>query len=59
MFDDVDKGGAVLPKLNEWDGRMAQTYQACNRGAHGAHVGNLEDLVSDTRAVVKKLGTLS
>ncbi len=59
MFDDVENGGGVLPRLNEWDGQMAQTYQACNHGAHGSYVGDATLLVSDTRALVKKLQTLS
>ncbi len=57
MFDAIDEGGAVLPKLNEWGWQMAQTYQACNKGAHGAHVGDPKLLVSDTRALVNKLRT--
>jgi len=59
MFDAMDEGGAVLPKLNEWGWQMAQTYQACNKGAHGAHVGDPKLLVSDTRALIAKLGTLA
>jgi hypothetical protein len=58
MFDDVDKGGDVLPKLAAWGRRMADTYQACNHGSHGGYAGNPEDLVSETRALVKRLNTL-
>jgi hypothetical protein len=58
MFDDVDRGGEVLTKLKNWNPRFADTYQACNRGAHSAHVGDPVDLVNDTRALVNKLGTL-
>jgi len=58
MFDDVDQGGAVLPRLLQWDRRMAQTYQECNRGSHGGYVGDPEDVVTNTRALVRRLGTL-
>jgi hypothetical protein len=37
---------------------MADTYQACNRGAHGSYVGDVADLVGDTRALVNRLNAL-
>ena len=49
--------GTSAPK--DWDPPLEQTYLACNRGAHGSYIGDPEGLVSDTRALVKKLATLS
>jgi len=55
LFDDVDSGGGVFPKLKEWGWQMADTYQACNKGAHGFYVGDPLALEEETRALVKKL----
>jgi hypothetical protein len=58
MFDDVGQGGGVLPRLREWGWQLAETYQACNKGAHHAHIGDPELLVGDARTLVKKLRSL-
>ena len=49
------KGGEVLPKLNAWGHRYANTYRALNRGAHVAHDGDLRLLTADARALVVKI----
>ena len=58
LFDDSEKGGEVLSKLIGWNRRLADTYQECNKGAHGAYFGDPEALVTDTRAFVKRLEVL-
>jgi recombinational DNA repair ATPase RecF len=49
------KGGAVLPKLNSWSHRYADTYRALNRGTHVAHDGDLRLLTGDAGNLVTKI----
>ena len=55
LTGDAAKGGAVLPKLNSWGYRFANTYQALNKGAHVAHDGDLRLLAGDTGNLVTKI----
>ena len=40
LTGDAGRGGDVLPRLNSWGRSFADTYQALNHGAHGAHTGD-------------------
>ena len=51
----ASQGGAVLPRLNAWGHRFADTYQALNKGAHAAHDGDLRLLIGDVRNLVAKI----
>ena len=55
LTGEASKGGEVLPKLNAWGHRYADTYRALNRGAHVAHDGDLRLLTADARALVAKI----
>ena len=55
LTGDASKGGEVLPKLNSWGHRYADTYRALNKGAHVAHDGDLRLLTADARALVAKI----
>jgi ABC-type lipoprotein export system ATPase subunit len=56
LFDDPDRGGDVLRRLNNAYGtRAGDAYQACQRGVHGGYTGDLTDLVRDTRVLTGKL----
>ena len=55
LTDDAAKGGAVLPQLNAWGRRFADTYQALNRGSHVAYAGDLDLLVGDARKLADKI----
>jgi hypothetical protein len=55
LTGDSGCGGDVLPRLNSWGRSFADTYQALNRGAHGAQAGDLSLLIRDTRALVDKI----
>ena len=55
LTGDAAKGGVVLPKLNSWGYRFANTYQALNKGAHVAHDGDLRLLAGDTGNLVTKI----
>jgi hypothetical protein len=55
LTGDASKGGEVLPKLNSWGHRYADTYRTLNRGAHVAHDGDLRLLTGDTGNLVIKI----
>ena len=55
LTGDAAKGGEVLPQLNAWGRRFADTYQALNRGSHSAHAGDLDLLVGDARKLADKI----
>jgi ABC-type hemin transport system ATPase subunit len=55
LTGDAAKGGAVLPQLNSWGRRFADTYQALNRGSHSAYAGDLGLLVGDARKLADKI----
>ena len=55
LTGDAAKGGQVLPKLDIWGHRYANTYRALNRGAHVAHDGDLRLLSADARALVARI----
>jgi hypothetical protein len=55
LTGDASKGGDVLPRLDAWGRRFADTYRVLNRGAHSAHDGNLRMLIADARDLVAKI----
>jgi hypothetical protein len=56
LFGDAERGGEVLTKLNGWGGRWAgDTYQACNKGAHGRYEHDVAALIGDTERLVGKI----
>jgi hypothetical protein len=56
LFGDADRGGEVLTKLNGWGGRWAaDTYQACNKGAHGSYEHDVAGLIGDTERLIGKI----
>ena len=60
LTGDASKGGEVLPRLNAWGHRFADTYKALNKGAHAAHDGDLGLLTGDARRLAGKIrGMLS
>lgn len=59
LFDDVERGADVLPHLDRRFGRnAADTYQRCNKGAHGA-IPDYVQLVDDCGQLLKKLGEVT
>ncbi len=55
LTGDAANGGQVLPRLNAWGRRFADTFQALNKGAHAAHAGDLGVLVGDARKLAEKI----
>jgi AAA domain/AAA domain, putative AbiEii toxin, Type IV TA system len=56
LFDDADRGGDVLARLNRSYGRWAaDAYQVCRKGVHGHQVNDLCLIVADSRRLAKAL----
>ena len=45
LFDDPQKAGDVLPRLNKESRDYADVYRLCNEGAHGVEVGARIDFI--------------
>ncbi len=52
IYGDARRGGDVLSRLNAWGSWAADTFKACNSGAHGPYPGGLRALVGDTERLV-------
>jgi len=57
LFGDSSRGGDVLARLNGWGRWAADTFQACNKGAHGSYEHNLSALITDTENLVGQVRT--
>lgn len=55
VFDDVSRQSEVLARLAKLSTRGADTFKACNLGAHESHDGDLEGLVYDTTKLATAL----
>jgi energy-coupling factor transporter ATP-binding protein EcfA2 len=55
LFGDGTRGGDVYGRLNTHGRWAADTFRACNEGAHGSFVGDPSLLVENTRRLVTKL----
>jgi len=55
LTGDANKGGQVLPRLDGWGRRFADTYRALNEGSHVPHSGDLGLLVGDARKLADKI----
>ena len=55
FFDDPNRGGDVMPRLNQWGGWAGDVFKACNQGAHEKYGGDLFKMVKDTEQLCKKM----
>lgn len=55
LFDDGERGGDVLPRLNAIGRWAADVYQASRTGGHSAYTGELTELVRDTDRLAERL----
>ena len=59
LFDDRDRGGDVLPKLNQYGRSAGDAFQACNKGVHQGYPGDLIKLVQDTTSLAARIEILA
>lgn len=55
LLGDASKGSQVYARLNTYGSWAADTFRACNEGAHGRFEGHLDLLVGDTQRLVARL----
>jgi hypothetical protein len=55
LFDDKDRAGEVMPRLNRESKDFADVYRMCNEGAHGVEVGLRVDFVRHAERLAKWL----
>jgi hypothetical protein len=55
LFDDPQKAGEVLPRLNKESREFADVYRMCNEGAHGVEVGARIDFIRQAEKLAKWL----
>lgn len=59
LFDDVDKGGDVMRRLNGFGPWAGDAFKQCNQGAHASAEGDMESLARDAQSLVRKLAALA
>ena len=55
LFDDGERAGDVMKRLNKFGGWAGDAFKQCNAGAHDSHAGDLEELVANTSRLAKEL----
>jgi recombinational DNA repair ATPase RecF len=55
LFDDPQKAGDVLPRLNKESRDFADVYRMCNEGAHGVEVGARIDFIRQAEKLARWL----
>ena len=59
LFDDVERAGEVMGRLNKQLGDWAgTTFKQCNKGAHDGFDGDLLDLVKRSGHLIDQLRNL-
>ncbi len=59
LFDDLERGGDVLPTINQrWGYPAGNAFQACNRGIHGEYDGDLGKLVNECQSLAERIRRL-
>ena len=59
LFDDSNRTGDVMSKLNQYGGWAGDLFKALNKGTHDSHGGDLKTLVRNTESLCQKIGDLS
>jgi recombinational DNA repair ATPase RecF len=53
LFDDMDRGGEVMNRINRESRSAGDAFVACNGGAHGQFAGVLVDFVRDAEKLAR------
>ncbi len=56
LFGDMAEASNVTDRLGkQWGRGFADTFRALNKGAHQGHVGELANLIDNTKVFVSKI----
>ena len=58
LFDDREKGGDVMRRLNQFGSWAGDTFVQSNKGAHGAGADDLRELVRNTESLCERIREL-
>ena len=58
LFDDKDKGGDVVTRLNKFGTWAGDVFKKCKEGAHDAVAGDLNVMITDTERLAGKIAEL-
>lgn len=58
FFDDREKGGDVMARLNKYGGWAGDAFKSCKEGAHKEFVGDLKQLIRDTEKLAERVMVL-
>lgn len=58
FFDDRDKGGEVMARVNRYGGWAGDAFKQCNEGTHKEFTGDLQMLINDTEKLAERIQAL-
>jgi len=58
FWDDREKGGEVMARLNKYGGWAGDAFKQCNEGAHKEYAGDLQMLINDTEKLAERIQAL-
>ena len=58
LFDDVERAGDIMKRLNKLGDWAGTTFKQCNKGAHDGFDGDLLDLVTRSGNLIERLRNL-
>ena len=58
LFDDRDRGGAVMARLNKIGGWAGDAFKNCKEGAHQEFTGDIQQLIRDAEKLADKVQAL-
>lgn len=58
FFDDREKGGEVMARINKFGGWAGDAFKQCNEGAHKEFTGDLKQLIRDTEKLAERVVAL-
>jgi len=58
FWDDRERGGEVMARVNKYGGWAGDAFKQCNDGAHKEFAGDLKGLINDTEKLAERLQAL-
>jgi hypothetical protein len=58
LFDDRERGGDVMARLNKVGTWAGDVFKDCKEGAHKEFTGDIQTLIRDTEKLAEKVQTL-
>jgi ABC-type Mn2+/Zn2+ transport system ATPase subunit len=59
FFDDRERGGDVMSRLNKYGGWAGDAFKQCNEGTHKEYAGDLQQLINHTGDLAERIQALA